>query len=431
MAYGTDIDTNLSPNHRWDFDGDSTDQVGSANGTDTSMLYTSSGICKDVTNCAETNAINDRISIPTTTDINNSAQNRKAVGGWFVATAIQNPPKNIYGEGNDSQAFRFILGWGNYVMFEVDDPNFTIQVFGDVPLKANRAYHLCGVFEGSGYSNEVRFYLDGVKQLNAEPTNRRPDAATLTARSVGEFGDPAGTVAVGGTAVVLIAPINGKWNEWCTWDGAGAVLSDNNVRVELFEKGALADITISSNTVNSMQTAIDAYANTIRGDAPCCIEIEPVSGGGDFELNLDNITFNKNASIHIRYNGTADTLTIVNQNGSDCSIVSAPFGGSIKVKTEVTLTITALNLSDSSAISGARVYIKADTGGDLAAGTEILNTTTNASGVATTTFKYSSTQPIIGYIRKGSSSTYFVEGRISGPITSNGLTETVLLIPDE
>ncbi len=80
MAYGADIDA-LGADHRWDFDGDSLDQIGSINGTDTSMLYTSAAICEDATNCAETNAITDRVSIPTTTEINNSAQARKAVCG--------------------------------------------------------------------------------------------------------------------------------------------------------------------------------------------------------------------------------------------------------------------------------------------------------------------------------------------------------------
>ena len=156
-----------------------------------------------------------------------------------MATAIQNPPKNIYGEGDASQAFRFILGWGNFLMFETDNGSVINQIYGDVPLAANRAYHLCMIYENSTYGNEVRAYLDGVEQLNAEPTNRQPGATTLPARSVGEFGDPAGTVAVGGTAVLIIAPINGKYQHWATWgDEADAVLTETEVREELFEKGA-------------------------------------------------------------------------------------------------------------------------------------------------------------------------------------------------
>jgi len=249
---------------------------------------------------------------------------------------------------------------------------------------------------------------------------------------VGEFGDPAGIVGVGGVAVILLAPINGKWNHWATWgDEADAVLTETEVRVELFEKGALSDVTISTGTVSAMQTALDAYTGTTRGDAPCCIEIEAVLGGGDLELNLDNITFNPLASIHIRYNGIADTLTLINKNGSDCSIVSAPFGGSVEVKTEVTVDITVLNIIDKSVVSGATVFIKADNGGDLAGGTLIFKESTNASGISSGIFQYTSDQPIIGYVRQGTNSTYFKPSSISGPITSNGLTQTILLIPDE
>lgn len=375
MAYGADIDTNLSPDHRWDFDGDSTDQVGSANGTDTSMVYTSSGICKDVTNCAETDAITDRVSVPTTTDINNSAQSRKSVGGWFMPTAIQNPPKNIYGEGDATQAFRFILGWGNYLMFEVDAATSVInQIFADVPLDPDRAYHMVGLFEGNAYSNEVKFFLDGIEQLNANPLDREPDVASIPIRGVAEFGDPAGTVAVGGTAVILIAPINGKWNEWCTWDGASAILSDSDIRVELFEKGALGDVVISSGTESAMQTALDVYADTVRSNAACCIEIQAVTGDGDLSLDLDNITFNSLASIHIKYLGTG-TLTLVNTNGANAELVkcSAPWG-TVEVENPATLTINGL-------INGCEIRVYDDNGvdandfGDALTGTETLSGT--------------------------------------------------------
>lgn len=428
MAYSSDI-SGLGADHHWKFDGNSNDAIGSVVATDTSVIYTSAAICLDATNCLETNAVTDRVSLATTTTINNSAQARKAVCGWFMPTAIQNPPKNIYGEGDATQAFRFILGWGNYLMFEVDDPSFTLQVFGDTQLAVDRAYHLSMIFEGSGYGNEVRAYLDGVEQLNAEPTNRQPGATTLTARTVGEFGDPAGTVAVGGTAVLLIAPINGKWNHWAAWgDEADAVLTETEIRETLFERGAKADVTISAGTESAMQTALDVYADTVRGDAALCIEIEAVSGGGDFSLNLDNITFNELASCHIRYNGTADTLTLINTNGADCSITSAPFGGAVELKTEVSLTFNIKDLSDFSDIENARVYITADTGGDLASGTVILNSLTNASGIATTSiFQFTNDQPIIGYARKA----LFVEGGISGTITAEGIVQTTLLVSDE
>jgi hypothetical protein len=429
MAYSSDIDA-LNPDHRWDFDGDATDQIGSADGTGTGMTYPASPICRDVTNVALTDSTGDRVSIPTTTDINNSAQSRKAVGGWFSYSAAQGPPKRIYGEGNQSTNFQFVGFIGNNVMFEVVDTGFDVQVYGFY-LEPNRPYHLFGMFSGNGYDNEVKFFIDGVEMTVANPSDRQPDAATLSSRGVAEFADPAGTVGIGGESVLLNSPVNGYYNQWATWDGANADLSDTDIRVELFEKGALPDVTISTNTEANMQTALDAYADTVRGDAPLCIAVEPVTGGGDFELELDNITFDELASIHVQYTGTSDTLTLINTNGAACSITSAPFGGSITLKTRTTITITVKDLTDFSVVEGARVYIVADAGGDLVEGTVILNTTTNVSGIATTSFDYTSDQPIVGYVRQGTSSTYYVEGSIAGPITSEGLSETILLIRDE
>lgn len=427
MAYRDDISA-LGADHHWDFDGDSLDQIGSVNGVDTSMLYTSGAIAEDATNCAETNAISDRVSIPTTTNINNSAQARKAVCGWFMATAIQNPPKNIYGEGDATQAFRFILGWGNFLVFETDNASVINQIYGDVPLAANRAYHLCMIYENSTYGNEVRAYLDGVEQLNAEPTNRQPGASTLPARTVGEFGDPAGTVAVGGTAVLIIAPINGKYQHWATWgDEADAVLTDTEVREELFEKGALPFNTISAGTEAVMQAEITLDEDDSDGtNVPLDIRVEQVTGDGDLELTIDNRTFDPLASIHVQYMGTG-TLTIINTGTSNASIGSTPNGGTIVFKTEVTVTITCKDVVTGAVIEDARVYLL-DSGDNV-----ILNDLTNASGVLTGTYNYV-TDDIISSkcrARKGSASPYYKTAPIAGTITSNGLTSTILMIPDE
>ena len=431
MAYGSDIDSNLSPDHRWSFDNDITDQVGSADGTGTGWDYPTTPLCKDVTYAGRSNSTGDRVSIPTTTDINNSAQSRKAVAGWFMVDAAQGPPKRVYGEGNQSTAFHFVLAIGNNVMFEVVEPtNFDIQIFGPY-LVPDRVYHLCGIFLGNGYANEAKFFVDGIEMLDASPADRQPDTADLNSRGVAEFADPAGTVGVGEVAVILNGPVNGLYNEWCTWDGAAADLSDNDVRVELFEKGALGDVVITSGTESAMQTSLDTYADTVRDNAACCIEIQAVTGDGDLTLSLDNITFNTLASIHVKYLGTG-TLTLTNTNGANATQAkcSAPWG-TITVVEAVAITVTVKDINTKAVIEGARAYIEADTGGDLPAGTEIMNKLTNASGVATENLDYTSNQPIVGVVRKGSSSTFYQSASISGTVTSEGYSVTILMIPDE
>ena len=330
MAYRDDI-LALGADHHWDFDGDSLDQIGSVNGTDSGVDYAASAITEDATNCMRTNAVADVVTLPTTANINNSAQTRKAVAGWFVPSAIQTPPKRVYGEGNDTTSFQFVLSFGNTVMFEVIEPtNFDVQIFSDVILQPGRTYHLCGIFEGNGYANEARFYIDGVEQLSAVPSNRQPASADLDARGVGEFGGPAGTVGIGGEVIVMDAPVDGSYQHWITFDGANAVLTDTEVKEELFEKGALPGTTIAAGTQSAMQTSLDALIGTVRQDEPLNIRVSTVTGDGNLSLVADNITHNALASINVQYMGTG-TLTWINANGSNASLGSTPNGGVIEI----------------------------------------------------------------------------------------------------
>ena len=427
MAYGDDIDA-LNCDHRWSFDNTYLDLVGTSPGTGSGWDFPATPLCRDATYAGRSNATTDRVSIPTTTDINNSAQSRKAVGGWFSYSAAQGPPKRIYGEGNQTTAFHFAGFIGNNVMFEVIDSGFDVQIYGFY-LEDDRAYHLLGMFSGNGYDNEVKFFIDGVEMTNANPSDRQPDTATLSARGVAEFADPAGTVGIGGGTVLLNAPVNGLYNEWATWDGANAALSDTDIRVELFEKGALADLTISSSDETGMQAQLDLVASTSRSNAPCCIEIEEFSTGDDYELLSNGVYFNELSSIHYRYNGTG-SLTIINTSGSNADIISSPWG-SASLKTQVDVEIIVKDLSDFSFVSGARVYIEATGSGDVADETVILNELTDASGSVSTTFNYLNGQEITGYVRQGTNSIYYQQGDIAGPISSDGLSETVLLIRDE
>jgi len=432
MAYSLDI-SELGADHHWKFDGNSNDSIGSANGTDTSISYTDTAIAKDATNCATTNAVGDRISIPTTTDIDGSAQSRWAFGGWFSTTTTQEPPKSIAGRGNTTNAIRFILFLGNTVMAEADPggSDEILQSYGPTFLADNRVYHLFARWSGSGYDNKFDFFVDGVLMTNAAPSSRAPDITTFPATSVLEFGDPAGTVSVGGTQVILNAPVNGKYQHWVTFND-GDIPTDTEIREILFERGALADITIASDTESNMQNALDVYKNTERNDAACCIEIEPVSGGGDFTLDLKNITFNNKASIHVRYNGSADTLTLRNVSGAGCSIVASPFGGSINLRTEVEVKVTTKKVSDFSIIQNVRVLLKAGAGGPLPEDTIIIDKLlTDSNGEILVNFDYESDQPVYGVARKASSSPYYVSAEINDTITENGLDITVLMVVDE
>jgi len=431
MAYRDEIAT-LGADHHYPFEDDSLDEIGIVNGTDTSVIYTEAAIALDASNCMSTNAFTDRVTLATTTEINNSAQARKAVGGWYMASVFQAPPIRIYGEGTNLTAFQFCMGFGNNVIFECVEPtNFPtgLQVFGPA-LVPGRSYHLLGIFLGNAQGDEIKLFVDGVEIFNADPTDRAPGTASLDARGVAEFGDPVGTSGLGGAVVIQQAAINGRYNHWATWgDEADANLTDSEVRTILFEQGALAEETIATGTQGAMQTALDALT-VANPNAALNVEVAAVTGGGDFTLTSD-LTFDALASCHFRYNGTADTLTIVNVSGGDASIGAAPFGGTLILATRQTLTVTVKDLATDAVIVGARCYIEAAAGGDLAVGTVIMNAVTNSSGVATVTFDFTNSQPIVGRVRRSTSSIRYKTGVIGGPLTSTALNETVLMVTDE
>jgi len=108
--------------------------------------------------------------------------------------------------------------------------------------------------------------------------------------------------------------------------------------------GARETDLISGDTESAMQTSIDALADTVYVDKPLPIKVEK-STDGDFELNFDNITFDDRCSMHVQYmGGTGNTLTIVNNNGSNCDLTkcSTPYGGTIVVVNPVKLTLTGV-----------------------------------------------------------------------------------------
>jgi len=351
MSYSNIVD-NLNCDHRWSFDGDSNDKVGSVNGNSTGVTYVNSAICEDLTYCVTTNSVNDIIKIDPSTDINSSSQPRKIVAGWFETTDIQTPPKMIYGEGGNTVYFHFVMSLGNEVMFEVYDTNnnnFTMQVYG-IKLEPNRPYHLCGTFSSSGYSNEINFYIDGIKQLIANPMDRQPDAPYLSSRGYAYFGKPDHTVSLGGVELVQNACVNGKYNQWATWVGSNADLTDDEIREELFEKGAKPHIIISSDTESNMQSDLNSYFNTKFGNYPLCVRVESATDTTGLTLIASGITFDERASIHVQYTGV-DTLIWKNDINSNATIFSTTSGGTITVQNETMLVIYNLKYQ-----SEVRIY---------------------------------------------------------------------------
>jgi len=129
-----------------------------------------------------------------------------------------------------------------------------------------------------------------------------------------------------------------RYNFWKTWT---TLITDTQIRETLFERGVLPTVTIVADTVDNMQTALDAIANSERPDAPLAIRIEQATDTADFTLLADNIFFNEGCSIDVQYVGS-NTLTWVNNNGSNADIASVPNGGAVVFQTPRAVTLSGL-----------------------------------------------------------------------------------------
>ena len=191
---------------------------------------------------------------------------------------------------------------------------------------------LCKVSDNRA-DNFFELYVDGVLQSTRLPSTGILDQVMSTGRSGACFADPPGATEVGNATVLLNGPEDLDYNFWAHWYNSGASsLTPQQIREDLFEKGALPDVTISN------QAGLDALASTERADSACCIR---VTGSTDLTLTADNVTFNPLASIHVQWMGTG-TLTWINTNGSNAAISSTPNGGTANLVTPATLTIVEL-----------------------------------------------------------------------------------------
>lgn len=327
----------LNPDHLWVLDAVTgyVDQVGSLDAVATGTSATGDLICEDtVTNSVVSNDTADRVAVPTAATVD-QALTRKAIGGWIRVTAVQPPPKSIYGEGTTNNQLRFVCWAGNALMLDIVISGEVTQLFAPRTLAPMRVFHIFMTWEGTGFAGETNLYLDGVLVDSATVT-----VTTLLDRDVGEWSDPSGATEVGNQSVLLNGLVNCNYSMWASW-GNKTLPTATEIREELFEKGALPGITISSDTEVNMQTALDAISNTVRGDEPLNIRVEDVSGGGTLNLTADNITHNPLASIHVQFVGTG-TLNWTNINGSNASIGSTTNGGTLNFINPAILTVSPL-----------------------------------------------------------------------------------------
>lgn len=127
------------------------------------------------------------------------------------------------------------------------------------------------------------------------------------------------------------------------------------------------------------------------------------------------------------------TLTVNITEQGDTPTERSP-NVAVTIQNAVSITITVRDNVTGNVLPGASVFLEADTGGPLAAGTDIITpTVTNGSGQVTSSFAFTGSQPVVGAVRKADGTPrYFRPFDISDvSIESTGLTLNINLLPDE
>ena len=126
---------------------------------------------------------------------------------------------------------------------------------------------------------------------------------------------------------------------------------------------------------------------------------------------------------------TTGTVTINVTGGTTPTYKSA--GATVVVNNTISVGVIVKDI-DGVLIENARVLVEADTGGDLAVGTDIVTGLTDVNGEATNAgFNYTNDQPVKGWVRKSTLTPLYKQSIISGTIISTGFSTTILMISDE
>lgn len=435
----------LSSDHLWTLDNDYNDTgvTGPTRDMNVGIIggggaFTANPIAEDSTHCWHMNSTTMRREITDSVNMNiTNTLDERTVCCWIQLNGTQQALGAIWKEGGGVQNLAFIIGIGNVLLAQLADVAGTrdnVQAISDIRLTPNRPYHIAMRYSQNENPSEFRLYLDGKEQA---VTDGNPMTINIFDSHSGDvvWNDPDANLETGGTDVAYNGQEDAYMAYFATWSdnsaNKGALDKESEIRDILFRRGAIPDTIITTGTQAAMQTQLDALADSEIPDWPLGIRVLN-STDGDFELVADNVTFNSRVSLQLEYRG-GDTLTWVNENGSNLSVDSiyAPAGGTVVVVESVPITLTVLDIDDNTAIQDARVRVVAGSGGSATEGDVLLEGLTDINGQITANFRYSIDQPVTGVVRKGSTSTYYKSTPISATIQSTGLTTNIFMIKDE
>ena len=391
------IDT-LLPGHYWRLQNTYTDTGSSTSGlrnmtntiTGGGGAMTTTEICENTTHSWRLSSLTAAREIADVGDMNGGTVNERTFCGWIMLGGVQKSASVIYKEGGGVQNLCFLLALGNTLTAQMADSvaGNNVQAFGDFKLTPNRPYHICYRYSYTESPKEFRLFIDGDEQTS---TDGNPITGTNFSSHSGDcgWGDPDGNLETGGTDIAYAGQADCYYAAWAHWaenDNGGNVPLNKTteIRDKLFRRGALPNETITTGTQAAMQTQLDALADSEIPDWPLGLRIEDKTGGGDLELEADNITFSSRCTLELEWRATG-VLTWVQRNGSslDSSKIYTPLGGTVTIVNSVPVVVTVKDVATGAVIEGARVLLTSDTGGSLPYQASV--TITRASTTATVT----------------------------------------------
>ena len=200
------------------------------------------------------------------------------------------------------------------------------------------------------------------------------------------------------------------------------------------EKDAnFSSVTTTGNVTVRNGATIDGL--TINADVFLdeAIDLSDVTINGNLNLSVaDTYTFsNVTVNGKVINNDSSGNVNIDSLNGSVLSADEPGTGnGQVNINNNVIVNISALDVSDSNPILGARIYVVAAAGGDITEGTILSNAETDVSGNVSFSVNLTANQPIRGRVRKASTDPRYKTSSFSGVITNSGFETTVFMIKD-
>ena len=182
-----------------------------------------------------------------------------------------------------------------------------------------------------------------------------------------------------------------------------------------YRNGAGASTTIVANPVTTEIKATTVGGTPIQS-ARCLVYADT---GGDMEADVTVTITSSGTTASVSH--TAHGMS----NGDKVYITGAnegPYNGVFAISN---VTTNAYDYTMAASTTSPAT-------GTIKSSEVIIDEDTDASGIANDTRTFSSNQPILGRVRKGSGSPYYKTSRITGTVNSaNGYTATILLILDE